>query len=129
MSVGILDWIFSDSGKVTDEDVAYYREHPDEIDEVTAPVNIHKFFLLIGFSLGALFLALSKAVKFSGILDFAHSAVEEFIVDIVLEIGVALIGATIVAYVMVVVLNEQQESAKKWRDEITKRISESGKSS
>ena len=27
---------------VTEEEVAYFRDHPDEIDEWTKPVNVHK---------------------------------------------------------------------------------------
>ena len=38
--------------EVTDEEVRYYSEHPDEIDEITAPVNVHKAFLWIGALLG-----------------------------------------------------------------------------
>ena len=38
------------STEVTDEEVAYFRDHPDEIDEITTEVNIHKFFLVEGES-------------------------------------------------------------------------------
>lgn len=31
--------------EVTDEEVAYFRENPEQIEEVTAPVNLHKYFL------------------------------------------------------------------------------------
>ena len=31
---------------VTDEEVEYFRRHPDEIDEITAPVNVQKLFLI-----------------------------------------------------------------------------------
>lgn len=120
--MNILSWFFSTTDEVTDEEVKYFREHPDEIDEVTAPLNIHKFFLLIGFLTGALCVALSKALKYFDIVGFAHEAIEEFFIDIIFEVGVALIGATLVAYVLVVVLNEQQENAKRWRAKLHARI-------
>ena len=31
---------------VTQEEVDYFRENPELIDEVTAPVNVHKWFLV-----------------------------------------------------------------------------------
>ena len=37
---------------VTEEELNYFAEHPDEIDEITAPVNIHKLFLWAGTLLG-----------------------------------------------------------------------------
>ena len=37
---------FKSSPEVTDEEVQYYREYPDQIDEITAPINIHKFFFI-----------------------------------------------------------------------------------
>ena len=38
--------------KVTEEEVDYFRQNPDLIDEVTAPVNVHKWFLWGGTILG-----------------------------------------------------------------------------
>ncbi len=38
-------YLKSSPGEVTDEELSYFREHPDQIDEVTAPVNVHKLFL------------------------------------------------------------------------------------
>jgi hypothetical protein len=38
------------------------------------------------------------------------------------EIGVALIGASVTAYLLGILLNRQQSSAKKWRSELRKRI-------
>ena len=43
------------NSEVTDEEVAYFRDHPDQIDEVTAPVAVHKLFLWAGALLGTLF--------------------------------------------------------------------------
>ena len=46
--------MFRETGapRVTEEDLAYFRDHPDEIDEVTAPVNVHKLFLWAGALIG-----------------------------------------------------------------------------
>jgi len=107
---------------VTDEEVAYFREHPDEIDEITAPINIHKHFLWLGLLLGTVLVGISKALDYSVILAVLRQGAREFVVDIVSEVGVALIGAAITAYILGIVLNKQQENAAEWRVEIRRRI-------
>ena len=119
-----LKLFLSSSTGVTDEEVAYFREHPDQIQEVTAPINIHKLFLWGGALLGTAFVGISKALNYSRMLAFLSEGVSEFVVDIVFEIGVALIGAAITAYILGILLNNQQENAAKWRAEIRRRIDE-----
>ena len=48
----------------------------------------------------------------------------EFAIDIVFEIGVALIGAAVTAYVLGILLNQQQDNAAAWRSRIRRRIGE-----
>lgn len=110
-------------GEVTEEEIAYFREHVDEIDEITAPVNVHKLYLWWGALLGIALVALSKYLKFS-IAYLLSESLREFAVDVVFEIGVALIGAAVTAYILGILLNQQQEKASLWRAEIRKKISE-----
>ena len=114
------------AGQVTDEEVRYFRDHPDQIDEVSSPVKVHLIFLWAGGLLGAAFVALSKWLKFSQVPKFLSEGSGEFVVDIVFEIGVALIGAAVTAYILGILLNQQQENAAKWRTEIRRRIHELG---
>ena len=111
------------TSEVTDEEVAYFRDHPDEIDEVTAPVAVHKLFLWAGALLGTLLVGVAKVFKFS---QFAMLSVgvSEFVVDMVFETGVALIGAAVTAYILGILLNQQQDNAANWRVEVRRRISE-----
>ena len=109
------------TNEVTDEEVAYFRDYPDQIDEVTAPVAVHKLFLWVGALLGTLFVGVSKVIKFSQ-LAIVSAGVREFVIDIVFEIGVALIGAAVTAYILGILLNQQQVNAKKWRSEIRRII-------
>ncbi len=115
----------SKSFKVTDEEFEYFRKHPDEIDDFSAPLTIHKFYLLIGSLSGILLLGLSKLIKFSSLLSFLSIPVTEFLIDIVFEIGVALIGASITAYILGILLNKQKSNARRWRTELRKRINQS----
>ncbi|MDC5263809.1 hypothetical protein OHW76_01670 [Acinetobacter baumannii] len=117
--------LFKSTSEVTDEEIEYYRKYPDQIDQVTAPVNIHKIFLWAGALLGVGVVAVAKFLKFSGSLDFLSEGVLEFVIDIIYETGIALIGAAVTAYMLGVLLNKQQENATKWREEIRRRIKES----
>lgn len=44
----------SSPSELTEADIEYFRDNPELIDEVTAPVNIHKYFLWLGTVLGML---------------------------------------------------------------------------
>ena len=111
--------------QVTDEELNYFREHPEQIDEITAPVNIHKLFLWAGTLLGVAFVGLSKMLKFHPVLENLSEGLREFGVDIVFEIGVALIGAAVTAYLLGILLDQQQKNAARWRAEIRRRLNES----
>lgn len=116
--------LFKSSAKVTKDEVEYYRKYPDQIDQVTAPINIHKIFLWTGALLGIVIVAIAKFLKFSGALDFLSEGILEFVIDVIYESGIALIGAAVTAYMLGVLLNRQQENAIKWREEIRKLIEE-----
>lgn len=111
--------------QVTDEELNYFREHPEQIDEITAPVNIHKLFLWAGTLLGVAFVGLSKVLKFHPVLENLSEGMREFGIDIIFEIGVALIGAAVTAYLLGILLDQQQENAARWRAEIRRRLEES----
>ena len=102
---------------LTEEELTFFREHPEAIDKITAPVNMHKFFLWLGALMGLSLSAFSKWLKFSGFTLFSE-AFMEFSIDLVFEIGVALIGTAVTAYVLGILLNKQQEKAAQWRAEI-----------
>jgi hypothetical protein len=114
----------SQPGQVTDEELDYFREHPDQIDEVTAPVNVHKLFLWAGTLLGISCVGVSKVLKFYPFISGLSEGIQEFGVDLVFETGVALIGAAVTAYILGILLNRQQDNAAKWRAEIRRRVEE-----
>lgn len=57
-------------------------------------------------------------------IDELSESFGEFTIDIVFEVGVALIGAAVTAYILGVLLNKQQENAVKWRSAIRQKIDE-----
>lgn len=126
LSIDYLIWNIAslDHKDVTQEEVEYFRSHPDQIDEVSSPLMLHRVFLWLGLVVGVILVAISKILVHSGGLAALNPAVAEFIVEIVFEIGVALIGAAIVTFMIGISLNQQQARAKRWRKEIRRRIAE-----
>ena len=121
------DWFLfrmmtSEQIEVDDETLAYFREHPDEVDEVTAPARIHRYFLVLGLTFGLVMVAASKVIGAAPLEMWIGPGFEEFLVDVIFESGVALIGAALTAYFMGVLLNLQQDRAKLWRKEIRRRL-------
>lgn len=104
--------------EVTDEQIAYFTENPDEIEEFSSSINIHSYFLFYGGMAGTILVALSKLIKYSDLLSGLGEGIAEFIIDIVFEIGVGMIGAVVTAYFLGVLLNRQQRNAAAWRGEI-----------
>ena len=102
----------------------YFRRYPEEVDEVTAASRIHKLFLWAGLGFGLLAVAVSKVMSILPLEDYIGLGLEGFLVDIVFEGGVALIGAALTAYFLGVLLNTQQERAKLFRKEIRRRLRE-----
>jgi len=112
----------SSPSDVTEDEVAYFRDHPEEIEEVTAPVNVHKFFLWTGALLGFVIVGLSKWLNSSGLHGFMSKGYFEFVIDILSGVGSELIGAAVTAYFLGILLNRQQDNASRWRAEIRRRI-------
>ena len=122
-----LKFFFKSAPEVTDAEVDYFRDHPDQIDAWTAPVNVHKMFLWGGALLGTAMVALSKVLKYFQLVAFMSEGLREFVIDIVFESGVALIGAAVTAYLLGILLNQQQENADQWRAEVRRRIGSPGR--
>lgn len=101
-----LKLFFKDQPSLTQAEIEYFRRHPDEIDEITAPVNIHKFFLLIGIIVGAILVGISKILGSTSFLS-GSPVFAEFVLEIIFEVGVALIGAGVTAYMLGILMNSQ----------------------
>lgn len=117
-----LKLLLTDKTELNDEEIAYFKEHPGEIDEITAPVNVHKFFLWFGSLLGIGLVIVSKLIEIQTLFLINFIPLKEVLVSIVFEIGVALIGGGVTAYLLGILLNNQQEKAVKWRKKIRDRI-------
>lgn len=108
--------------KITEEEVDYFSKNPDEIEEYFSSINIHLFFLLIGTVFGTGIVVTAKFIEYSSLKQILSDAIFSFLVDITFEVGVALIGASVTAFLLGTLLNRQQENARRWRKAIRRRI-------
>lgn len=120
-----LKLLLTDKTELNDQEVQYFKQHPEEIDEITAPVNVHKLFLWLGSFLGIGLVILSKLIEIQTLVLSQSIHLKEVLVSIVFEIGVALIGGGVTAYLLGILLNNQQKKAVQWRQQIRDRISQS----
>lgn len=120
----VLRGIAGERPEVTDEEVAYYRAHPDEIDLATSPSRIHRVFLLLGSVAGLGTVVLAKVVAAAPAEEFVGDFLDNLFVDLLFEVGVALIGASVTAYLLGVLLTSSQRSARAWRQALRRRIRE-----
>lgn len=120
----IFQILTSDKIEVSDEAIAYFRKYPDEVDEVTAETRIHKIFLWAGLAFGLAAVAVSKVLSILPLENYIGLGLEGFLVDVVFEGGVALIGAALTAYFLGILLNTQQERARLFRKEIRRKLRE-----
>ncbi|MEM1362443.1 MAG: hypothetical protein AAGF94_12120 [Pseudomonadota bacterium] len=109
---------------VTDDEVAYFSAHPEEIEAAVAPGRIHQWFLLLGSAAGFLLLVVSKLIDYLRLTEWLGEFLNELIVDLLFEVGVALIGAAVTAYLLGVLLVVQQKNARIWRQELRRQIEE-----
>ena len=106
------------SDEPSEDEIAYFAEHPDQIDEISEPMRLHRLFLWLAVISGFTIVGLAK---FLGTVDdtaIFSGVWREYVVDIIFEAGVALIGAGVTAYFMGVLLNNQQAKTKRWRKQL-----------
>ena len=106
------------SEEPSEEEIAYFAANPEQIDEISEPMRLHRLFLWFAVISGFTIVGLAK---FLGTVDdtaIFHGVWREYVVDIVFEAGVALIGAGVTAYFMGVLLNNQQAKTKRWRKQL-----------
>ena len=107
-----------DSEEPSEEEIAYFAAHPDQIDEVSEPMRLHRLFLWFAVISGFIVVGLAKFLGTVEDSDFFSGVWREYVVDIIFEAGVALIGAGVTAYFMGVLLNNQQAKTKRWRKQL-----------
>lgn len=111
----------ADISMITDEEIDYYRQHPDKIEEITKEGRVHRAVLPIGFILGFILVFSSKIIGFY--TPFGDELFfNEVIVDMVFELGVAIWGGVMTTALLEVIENRERVANQKYKAEILRRI-------
>lgn len=110
-----------DKAFITDEMVSYYRENPDELDLLIDKEDFNIKFLTIFFVIGLLLTVGSRIWPFI----FPHlinEMIDHLIFDVFSELGIAIFGGAITAYLLEYLQKKQYEENIAFRNEIKRRI-------
>ena len=117
----IEETLFGEMPEITDEIIEYYRKNPDDLDLIIDKEYFHSNFIKFFFVVGLLVTIISRLLKF-----FFHNTWAEFINDVVLdvfsELGIAIFGGAIVAYILERMKQKQYLDNVKFRSEIIEKI-------
>ena len=109
------------SPNISNEEIAFYRKHPELIEAVGDKATIHRLILLVVFVAGFLLVVVSKSVKYG----FAGSAMPwliELIVDLVFELGIALWGGVATTVLLQDLIKRQYREGKRYQQAIIRKL-------
>ncbi|MEL6557518.1 MAG: hypothetical protein AAFQ94_04995 [Bacteroidota bacterium] len=119
----IEETLLGEMPEITDEIIEHYRKNPDDLDLIIDKEYFHSNFIKFFFVVGLLVTIISRVLKF-----FFHNTWAEFINDVVLdvfsELGIAIFGGAIVAYILERMKQKQYQDNVKFRSEIIEKIKE-----
>jgi hypothetical protein len=98
--------VFPDSQQITEEMIEHYEKNPDELDLIINREYFNAVYLGIVFLIGIIITILPRITQYfygSILGDF----VNHVLLDVISELGIAIFGGAIVAY-LIEFLNKQQ---------------------
>lgn len=119
----LLKIIFPNTQEITEEVIRHYEKNPDELDLIVNREHFNAVYLGVVFSLG---IGLTLAARL--IQHFYKDSLGEFISTIILEtigeIGIAIFGGAIVAYLIEFLNKRQFQENIQFRREIKRILAE-----
>ena len=117
----IEEALLGEKPEVTDEIVEYYRKNPSDLDLIIDKEYFHSKFIKFFFVLGLVISVSSRVLKF-----FFHNTWAEFInvivLDIISELGIAIFGGAITAYILERMKHKQYQDNVKFRNVVLEKI-------
>ncbi|PID99824.1 MAG: hypothetical protein CSA79_06330 [Thiothrix nivea] len=112
-----LDDLFVEQHEVTDEVVAYYRKHPEELDLIIDKERVHGTFLFYAFVFGIVLTVGCRVLAY-----FFGDVWGEFVNDVVLdvgsELGIGIFGGAFTAYLFETLQQKQYKENVAFRNAI-----------
>lgn len=111
------------SVKISEQELAFYRKHPELLESLGDKATIHRVMLLLVFVVGFLFVVVSKAVKY-GFAGSELSWLVELTVDLVFELGIALWGGVATTVLLQDLIKRQYRDGKRYQHAIMRRLAD-----
>ncbi len=106
---------------VTDEIVEYYRKNPDDLDLLIDKEDFNVKFITYIFFLGLIITVGSRILAFM-FADVWGEFINSVVLDVSSEVGIAIFGGAVTAYLLEYLQKKQYEENIAYRNEIKRRI-------
>lgn len=117
----IEETLLGEKPEITVEIVEHYRRNPDDLDLIIDKEYFHSKFIRLFFIIGLTLTFCSRILTFFFENTWAEF-VNDIILDIVSELGIAIFGGAIVAYILEKLKQKQFQENVKLRNEIIEKI-------
>ncbi len=107
--------------EVTEEIVEYYKKNPDELDLLIDKEDFNIKFLSYFFIFGLIVTVGSRVLSFM-FGDVWGEFVNHVVLDVISEVGIAIFGGAITAYLLEYLQKKQYEENIAFRSEIKRRL-------
>ena len=107
--------------EVTEEVVEYFRENPDELDLIVDKEEFHINFLAFFFVLGLTLTIGARVLKYFFEGEWG-AFINDVVLDVASELGIAVFGGAITAYLLEYLKNKQYEQNIAFRNEVKSRL-------
>ncbi|HAA10510.1 MAG TPA: hypothetical protein DCE41_01970 [Cytophagales bacterium] len=115
--------VFPNSQPITEEVLRYYEKNPDELDLIINREAFHIAYLGIIFVLGiGATVAARMVAYFFG--DQLGEFVNSVVLDVISELGIALFGGAVVAYLIEYLNKRQYQQNIKFRRQVKAMLAE-----
>ena len=113
--------LFADNLEVTDEMVDFYEQNPEELDLIVNKEFFHITFLSLFFFLGLVITIGARMISyFFG--EFLGEFVNNVVLDVLSELGIAIFGGAVVAYLIEFLNKRQYQQNLKFRRKVKARL-------
>ncbi len=107
--------------KLSKEELAFYRKHPELIQAFGDKATIYRVVLISVFVAGFLLVVISKVVKYV-YADALSPWIVELTVDLVFELGVALWGGVATTVLLQDFVKRQYSEGRRYQHEIIRQL-------
>ena len=113
----------SDNLEITEEVLDYYERNPGDLNLIIDKEYFHAVFLGIFFVLGLVVTLGARVLRYV-YGDYLGEFVNDVVLDVISEVGIAVFGGAVVAYLIEYLKTRQYQQNIHYRNQIKKKLDE-----